>query len=298
MLTSTEIFKSLHDVVQPYAAVLLDAYGVFWGGNACGLLPNAAEAMEKLVKKGKIVGILSNSTQLSQKEIDKVSKAGLTLGKHFHFYITSGDVAKNIFLKPHQHIPFLTPKRKFYVFAGKSHHFNSYKDIFADSEFQETQSLEEADFIYLNVPHINDCNQLDPFAFKSEIEELIASKLPVICANPDKYAQEGNPPTLYVRQGSIAQYFENVYYIGKPYHQIFTTALQELKNFDIHSPSSILMVGDTPETDIAGANKQGLHSALIVNEGVMKERISNMGLDSAISHLSISELPTYFIEKL
>ena len=43
---------------EPFKGVLLDAYGVFWGGNDIGVLPGAKEVMEKLVSDGKIVGIL------------------------------------------------------------------------------------------------------------------------------------------------------------------------------------------------------------------------------------------------
>lgn len=66
------IYPDLLSISDKYQGILLDAYGVFWGGNAFGLLPGAKEVMQQLVAKGKIVGILSNSTQLAAKEIDKL----------------------------------------------------------------------------------------------------------------------------------------------------------------------------------------------------------------------------------
>lgn len=59
--------SNLHSISHSYPAILLDAYGVFWGGNEVGLLPGSKEAMRSLVIQGKIVGILSNTTQLAAK---------------------------------------------------------------------------------------------------------------------------------------------------------------------------------------------------------------------------------------
>ena len=57
------IYPNILHISEKFKGILLDAYGVFWGGNECGLLPGALNAMEKLVGEGKIVGILSNTTQ-------------------------------------------------------------------------------------------------------------------------------------------------------------------------------------------------------------------------------------------
>jgi hypothetical protein len=65
MTFSRQIFSGIMDVSERFQGILLDAYGVFWGGNACGVLSGAKEIMEKWVSKGKVIGILSNSTQLA-----------------------------------------------------------------------------------------------------------------------------------------------------------------------------------------------------------------------------------------
>ena len=63
MKTSLEILPDLLHVSEPYDGILLDAYGVYWGGNACGLLPGAKETMQTLVSQGKI--LVSSQIQLS-----------------------------------------------------------------------------------------------------------------------------------------------------------------------------------------------------------------------------------------
>src|SRR5262245_7458182 len=107
MTATLEMFPSLLSISDRFSAILLDAYGVFWGGNDCGLLPGSKEVMGNLLLQGKIVGILSNSTQLASKEINKLKLHGLIQGKHFHFLITSGEVARSIFLN--EKLPFETP---------------------------------------------------------------------------------------------------------------------------------------------------------------------------------------------
>ena len=42
-----EVFPSLAHISPDFNGILLDAYGVFWGGNDHGMLPGSTEAMEK-----------------------------------------------------------------------------------------------------------------------------------------------------------------------------------------------------------------------------------------------------------
>src|SRR6185503_2829407 len=154
------IYSELESISDKFEGILLDAYGVFWNGNSLGLFPGCKGVMERLISQGKCVGILSNSTQLSVKEITKVHKHGLIQGQHFHFFITSGEVARAIFLE--NDLPFPTPKKKFYLLGTIHPKFSSYQAIFQDTLFQETHDLAEADFIYIEVPHINGKDQVDP----------------------------------------------------------------------------------------------------------------------------------------
>src|SRR4051812_556692 len=111
---SPKIFPGITHIASPFQGILLDAYGVFWAGNELGPFPGAIEAMEKLVSEGKIVGVLSNATQRVSKEIHKIRQHGLILGKHFHFYMTSGEVARSIFLN--EQLSFKTPRNTYFLF--------------------------------------------------------------------------------------------------------------------------------------------------------------------------------------
>ena len=286
-----KIYESILDIASPYEGILLDAYGVFWGGNAIGVFPGAKETMQELVSRGKIVGILSNATQLPSAEMEKIGKQGLLLGSHFHFYVTSGEVAKAVFLRGQ--LPFPTPKKKYFLFSKIHPKYSSPYVLFEKSLFEETKNIEEADFIYLPTPHLQGEDQTDPELFRELVKDILPYKIPMVCANPDRFAHEGSPARAVVRQGSIAAFYEEfggeVFYIGKPSVLSFSAAMREFHKHGITDPAKILMVGDTPETDIKGALNFGMDSALIIETGIMKDR----SID-----LHSSETPTYFIKRL
>lgn len=295
---SEKVFPSLESLSDSFDGILLDAYGVFWGGNEKGLLPGCKETMERMVASGKIVGILSNATQLAKHEIEKLQKHGLIQGKHFHFLITSGTVARQLFLE--ENLAFPTPNKKFILFGAPHPKFSSHQALFQETSFQETGDLSKADFIYISVPHIDGKDQIDQELFRKDVGSLKDLFLPMLCVNPDRFAHEGNPPCMVVRQGSIAAMYEEiggkVHYIGKPSSKMYDAAMSAFSDFGLSDKKRVLMVGDTPETDIRGAKNVGMPSALILKTGIMAERIACIGFKKAFEELPSSDYPDFFIE--
>ncbi len=138
--------------------------------------------------------------------------------------------------------------------------------------------------------------------FDEGIKTLIKAKLPLVCPNPDKFAHEGLPPKAYVRQGAIAdkfkQYGGEVFYIGKPYKKAFEHAMNSFKEKKVTDLNKILMVGDTLETDIRGANCFGMKSALTFSTGIMKDRLKNQSIEYFLKKDIILDVPHYWIERL
>lgn len=287
------MFSSLENSTATFPGILLDAYGVFWEGS--GLFPGSAKSMESLVSSGKIVGVLSNATELSLKELEKLERYGLFQGQHFHFFITSGDLVRSYFWEGA--FPFDTPNKKFWIFGGA--HPKTNRKVFDGSLFSETSSIEEADFIYLAAPHIQGEDQTDPELFRQAIERLISTKLPMLCPNPDLFAHEGFPSRPVVRQGTLAAQYEKVggkvFYIGKPYKASYARAMEAFRSFGIDDPGSILMIGDTASTDIRGAKDFGMKAALVVEVGIMGDLVHKVGLEKAVAALDPSDTPDFFL---
>lgn len=299
-MSATQIFPSLNSISSPFKGILLDAYGVFWNGNSLGLFTGAREALETLVLKGKVVGILSNSTQRAANEIEKYRAHGLIEGTHFHFLLTSGELAHQIF--KNEQLPFKTPRKKFLLSSHPHPKYSSPLHLFHETDYNETKDSAEADFIYISIPHINGADQTDPEVFREEIQQLFNTRLPMVCANPDQFAYEGSPAKLVVRQGSIASLYKEmggqVFYIGKPTEEAFSAAMAYFYKKNIVSLSDILMVGDTPETDIRGASRFGISSALITQTGIMADRIQHYGFETLVRTSLKKDLPTFYIERL
>jgi HAD superfamily hydrolase (TIGR01459 family) len=290
----------LLDMSQSFAGILLDAYGVFWAGNAAGALPGAPEAMKALVASGKIVGILSNATRLAEVEIEKLARHGIHLGEHFHFLITSGEIARQTALS--NALPFTTSSSKYFVLGGPYPDSGIHAEIFADSPFSETTDLSEAGFIYASTPQIQGEDQTDPTVFEPHVQSCLSSNLPMLCANPDLFAHEGYPPKAVVRQGSLARRYQqlggSVHYIGKPYSPAFAKAMEQFVKYNIHNPSEILMIGDTPETDVRGAKLFGMSSALITKTGIMADRLEALHPTESVTSILSDDHPHFFLERL
>lgn len=272
----------------------MDAFGVFWGGDAKGAIPGSHEAMRYLVDSGKTVGILSNSTQLPPKEMHKISAHGFLQGVHYHFFVTSGEIARRQFLKTD--LPFETPRFTYWVLGDTHSPISSHPYLFEGSKYKETFNLDEADFIYTGIPRIENKDQLSVDVFLPLIEKAVKTGKPLLCTNPDMRVYEGNPPEAVIRQGSLAEEFSRlggkVFYIGKPYANAYEAAMVKFP-FD---KSEVLMIGDTPETDIRGAKQFGMKALLLTGTGMFAERIEREGAETATA--KNKDLPDYYLGKL
>ena len=102
---------------------------------------------------------------------------------------------------------------------------------------------------------------------------------PLIVANPDSYWPSLRINGWGIGAGAVARFICQViadagktvtpFYLGKPYQPIYQCAFPFLRRSfpekDFSDPSRILMVGDSLKSDIAGANANGISSALVLS---------------------------------
>ncbi len=302
-------------VLNQYDIFLVDAYGVFWDG--ANFIEGTKETLKELVQKGKIVIILSNTTQRSAAAIEKYTKLGLVQGEHYHDLVTSGEVARKIL----ESGLVIEGKllNKYYTFGTPNH------TLFEGLHYQAS-SLEEAEFIYIGIPQFTkdqkeileekyplyesclpkadqppcwDTTEIS--AFSTIIEELSESSLPVLSANPDLMApekcKETHKTNFVIRQGYIAKALEEkklkIRQFGKPYNEVYSFcrdlltnvyAVPNLKN------SKIVMIGDTVETDILGAHNATLTlnwrvDSILTLTGNAVRALENMDNAAVTQHL-------------
>lgn len=289
------IFNNLSEIVNDFEVVVFDANGVLWGGDNFfdGVLP----LLENLMKNGKIVYILSNSTFRSKFTVDRYEQYGLKRDVHYTKIMTNGEIVHDFLMK------------ELLEFKSKSKvktYFNLFfpnNELFEGTKYKKVDNIENADFVYVGIPRIHssqtemvekfkskisnfgenaktffdtgddvwyDCISIEPFM--EAIEQVKKLGLPALNINPDFTAKENGK--FVTRQGSIANELKKlgleVVEFGKPLYITFENALVDVANVD---KDKILMIGDAIPNDIKGANNFGIKSALTLETGVTANEI-------------------------
>ena len=120
----------------------------------------------------------------------------------------------------------------------------------------------------------------------------------MICSNPDKIVVRGEK--FMICAGLLAEFYEKiggkVEYFGKPYKEIYKYCF---KFIDQKNPR-VLVIGDSLENDIKGANNLKFESVLIT-DGIHREvnnnnNVDKQKLDALIKAKNI--FPNYFMKEL
>lgn len=296
-----KIYQNIKDISDSFSVLVFDCHGVLWSGD--GFFDGVFDTLEYLMKQGKIIYILSNSTFRSEFVESKYKKFGLEQGKHYTKFITNGEIVHE-FLKKGllKFETSKTPKTYYNLFYPNN-------ELFMDTRYQKVFDMKDADFVYVGIPRLHstdvekiekyknyisnfsgnkktffddtndvwyDCLSLDPFM--DDIETVKHFNLPVLSINPDFTAKENGD--YVTRQGSIADELRKsgieVIEFGKPLKITFENALADVKNI---SNDKILMIGDSIANDIKGANNFGIKSALVLKTGFMSvDVVDNSGM--------------------
>ncbi len=108
------------------------------------------------------------------------------------------------------------------------------------------------------------------------LNELVKFDPIMICSNPDKTVIRGEK--FMICAGLLAEYYSKiggkVEFYGKPYSEIYEFTFSKIKN----KLSKILVIGDSLENDIKGANLQKLDS-LLITSGIHREVNNDNGVD-------------------
>ncbi|MES2214980.1 MAG: TIGR01459 family HAD-type hydrolase [Pseudomonadota bacterium] len=242
-MTFTKIIP-LTSILHQYDAILFDLWGVLVEGT--DLYPGVSDAINKLMQT-KTVLFVSNSPRLKVDIAKRMQDYGINATPEQFF--TSGQMAYDL----------LHNKQDIYYLANG----NDYSLLPAGST--TTSDISKASVILLaaQLDAEEDLEMFTPL-----FKEAVDLNIPCICANPDKIIP--NKGKLRYCPGFFAEGYEEmggkVTYIGKPGVSIFQQAIESLK--PKADPVRILMIGDTLDTDILGANSTGIHSALVLTGNV------------------------------
>lgn len=264
------VFKHISEVLNDYDLFLFDLWGVVVENDK--LYPGVVESINSILaqKQGFFVSNVPRPAFIIK---DRLAKWGLKATEEM--IITSGDIARKLITE--EAIKLEKDKLTIYHLGSDQN-----DDILRKLNHSITDDYTTADVFLLTLYRDENQNIKE---FDNVLKD--AAKLPnllKICANPDISIPKGGI-TRYCA-GYFARIIEEnggqVVYTGKPkdvmYQHIFKVSGAIPKN-------RILMVGDTFETDILGAQNSGIDSALVLTGNTHKYHSIYESLDDKVSVL-------------
>jgi HAD superfamily hydrolase (TIGR01459 family) len=138
----------------------------------------------------------------------------------------------------------------------------------------EPVTIERADFVLCS--GLFDDTTETPQDYQPLIAQMLAHRLPMICANPDVVVERGHE--LVYCAGAIADLYAaaggEVVYAGKPYRPIYEQALAKAagargRQADL---ARVIAIGDSVRTDLKGAAAFGI-DCVFVTAGIHAEEL-------------------------
>jgi HAD superfamily hydrolase (TIGR01459 family) len=270
-MTTLRFVEGLRDLANGVEVVLSDIWGVVHNGLEA--FPEACEALRTCRTRGATVILITNAPRPAdsvRRQLHKLAVADDT----YDAIVSSGDLTRNYVADhPGRKVFWLGPERDGGIYRGLD-------PILAP--------LETADYII--------CTGLldDETETAEDYREMMLQarerRLPLICANPDIVVERGD--RLIYCAGAIAELYRElggeVIFYGKPHRPIYARAIAlaaERRGHEIKL-DSVLAIGDSVRTDLAGAHGFGI-DCLFVARGIHSEEFE--GIDQ-LDPASIKEL--------
>lgn len=248
--TAVPVYPGLSALAERYDAFIIDLWGVMHDGLKA--YPAAVEALKELRRAGKRSVILSNAPRRAAVIARRNAELGIPEDLPDHL-LSSGEDAW-------QHLK-TRPDAWYQALGRRCYHLGPERDYGMreglDLEFVD--SLADADFI-LNTGILHDHDQVE--TYRVFLDEGLARKLPMICANPDLIVMRGD--AMEICAGALALDYEqkggDVRWHGKPHPEVYRSCFALLEGI---APSRIAAIGDSLRTDVAGAEASGIDSIFI-----------------------------------
>lgn len=264
------------EIIKKYNAFLVDIWGTIHSGGI--LYKNTQSTLKSMMSQGYVL-LLSNAPRQVSKVEKFLESIGITKGEHYHEILTSGQ-AFVYYATQNKY------KAVFYIGPDKD------LDIFINTDIDITKNINSEFDDAVLTGLTNNRNIAEDI---STLELLLQKGRRLLCINPDIVVTTKNG--LEYCAGKLAGIYADmggkVIYFGKPYQEVYNIAKQMIQKH-VENPK-VLAIGDTMETDILGANRNGIDTALCIN-GIAQERIEKCGIEAFLAEFEYR--PNYIIAEL
>ncbi len=249
----TRAIGGLSEIADRFDAVLVDQFGVLHDGITAS--DGARICLENLKTNSKLTAALTNSGKRRDANVRRLANFGF--GEElFDAVISSGELVRGLVetmlargdLPENARVAVISRDGDMQTLSGLGLELGP-----------PSQNLPDLMLIAGAEPETNTLG-----SYRALLLPSAKAGVPALCANPDRWMQtrEG----VRFSSGQIAEVYRDlggtVTMLGKPSAQIFRAALEALGN---PHPRRTLMIGDSPEHDIAGAASMGLQTLLVTS---------------------------------
>lgn len=243
-------FSTIKEIVSPYELLIIDLWGVIHDGNH--LYPGAEQTIEYLHSIGKKIVFLSNAPRRAEHTRRQLIDFGIGPDL-YERVITSGELAFEYLSKARRGKSSEQYETYFYIGSEKD------QDVLEGSGLTRVRNMQEAKLVIATGFEIGE----DQDVKDKYLKEAVKENLPMFCLNPDLEIHKHDGRIHYCA-GILAKRYKQlggrVKFFGKPEAATYKRILD---SFSV-PPEKILCIGDNIHTDIKGASKSKLDSALIL----------------------------------
>lgn len=249
----TRLIKTLQQALDEFDVAVLDQWGVLHDGSQP--YPQAASALKMLAANGKTILVVSNSGKRADLNLARISKLGLPT-ESISKVVTSGEALWEDLVERRLQIANRVPEN-FYPICGAPGDADAWAE--GGRRIRLSDRLDQTvDAILL----MGLADGTSPDAYDQLFHSAIKLGKPLVCSNPDKTSPR--PGGLVISPGALADRFVamggHVVWYGKPNANVYRAVQRRCPDIPARR---FLMIGDSVEHDIAGAQQVGFQSALI-----------------------------------
>ena len=272
--------KSLSAILDSYDIFFIDLWGVIHNG--VSVFDNVVPVLENLKKANKMVFFITNAPRRAFVIAEQLEQFGVRADL-YQKIVSSGELTWHKIKEKYQ------KKNCFIIGPPRDHHLIEGLDVKIVNKDSDVD-------IILNTGPWGDNDCLDNYT--DLLNHLVKKGSSMICSNPDKTVVRGED--FWICAGLLAEYYEKiggeVEYYGKPFKQIYEFCF----NFFDKKNKKILVIGDSLENDIKGANNLKIDS-LLITDGIHREvninnDVDKQKLDGLIKSKNI--FPDFYMRKL
>ena len=272
-----DILDGIAPLADRYDGYVLDLWGVVHNGKQ--VYPGVAEALGALKARGKRVVFLTNAPRRAWFIGGMLDRMGLDRAL-YDGIMSSGEIAWRM-LRDKDHPWFARLGRRAF-------HIGPERDlsVVEDGAAELVADAAEADFL-LNTGPDPERGSMDPEPYRPALEAAAAHRLPMVCVNPDRHVMVGGERLICA--GALADLYKpmcgDIFEVGKPDPAVYDPVLEIL---GIADRSRVVAIGDTPHTDLAGAQAAGI-DALWAMTGLAAHAYGDNPDPEALRQVALSE---------